>query len=51
MQSKVGEDIDWVRDKEKNGFLVEGLHVFDHAGEDGLVAADKVGAGLAWDRR
>ena len=43
LQGKVGKDIDWVGDQEEDGFLVEGLHVFDHIGQNGLVAADEVG--------
>jgi hypothetical protein len=47
LQGEVGEDVDWVSNQKKNCGRVERFHVFDHAGEDGLVAADEVGAGFA----
>lgn len=48
LEGEVGEDIDWVGDEEEDGGGVEGFHVVDYAGEDGLVAADEVGAGFSW---
>jgi len=37
---EVSQDIDRVGDEQEDGGLLEGLHVADHAGQDGLVAAD-----------
>jgi hypothetical protein len=51
LQGEVGEDVNGVSDQKKDCGRVERLHVFDHAGEDGLVAADEVGAGFACEMR
>jgi hypothetical protein len=51
LQREVSEDVNRVGDQKQNRGWVEGFHVFDHAGEDGLVAADEVGAGFACEMR
>lgn len=50
MQREVREDVDWVSDEQQNRSRVERFHVVDHAGQDGLVAANEVGAGFACGR-
>jgi hypothetical protein len=45
---EVGQDVDWVGDEQEDGGFFDWLHVADHAGEDGLVAADEVGAGFSY---
>jgi len=37
---KVGQHVDRVGDEQEDGGVFDGFHVADHAGEDGLVAAD-----------
>ena len=44
---EVGQDVDGVGDEQQDGGFLDGFHVTDHAGQDGLVAADEVGAGFA----
>jgi len=44
---EIRQDVDWVGDEQEDGGFLDRLHVPDHAGEDGLVAADEVGAGLS----
>jgi hypothetical protein len=51
LQGEVGENIDRVGDQKQNCGWVEGFNVFDYAGQDGLVAADEVGAGFACEMR
>jgi hypothetical protein len=45
---EVSQDVDGVSDEQQDGGFFQGFHVADHAGEDGLVAADEVGAGFPW---
>jgi hypothetical protein len=51
LQSEIGENVDGVGDQKKNGGGVERLHVFYYAGEDGLIAADEIGAGFTCEMR
>ena len=44
---EISQDVDRVGDEQENRSLLDGLHVADHAGQDGLVAADEVGAGFS----
>jgi hypothetical protein len=37
---EVSQHVDGVGDEQEDGGFLDGLHVPDHAGEDGLVAAD-----------